>query len=178
VNSDEKEAKNAMHDELTAVDISQMKKELEERRLLAFKLREEVQRTREYGDLSENAEYKCAKQEFNKNRSRIRYLENMIKTAKVIEIKSVDGAVNLFDKVTVEYPEDDGERETVRIVTTLRNDVFTNNISKESPFGRALLGRRVGDVVTVRVNDSTSYPVKIVAIEKGEDDPDLPISEY
>ncbi|MCQ2427189.1 MAG: GreA/GreB family elongation factor [Clostridia bacterium] len=167
-----------MHDELTSVDIDQMKKELEERKIRAYKLREEVQRTREYGDLSENAEYKCAKQEFNKNRSRIRYLENMIRTAVVIEVKQIDGVVNLFDKVTVRYPEDDDDTETVRIVTTLRNDVFTNNISKESPFGRALLGRRVGDTVTVRVNENTSYPVVITAIEKGEDDPDLPISEY
>ena len=56
-----------MNDELTQVDIDLMKKELEERREKASELREEVQRTREYGDLSENAEYKCAKQEKNRN---------------------------------------------------------------------------------------------------------------
>lgn len=166
-----------MHDELTQVDIQQMKKELEERKVLAYTLREEVQRTREYGDLSENAEYKCAKQEFNKNRSRIRYLERMIETAVVIEVKSEDGKVCLFDKVTVRYPDED-ETEVVRIVTTLRNDVFTNNISKESPFGKALLGKAVGDKVTVTGGNGSSYIVEILAIEKGEDDPGLPISEY
>jgi len=166
-----------MNDELTQVDIDQMKKELEERREKMSELREEVQRTREYGDLSENAEYKCAKQAFNANRSRIRYLENMIKTAIVISIDSKDDEVGLFDKVTVHYPEDD-EDEVVRIVTTLRNDIFTNNISKESPFGKALLGRKEGDTVTVVVNEKTSYPVTIVKIEKGEDDPNLKISSY
>lgn len=169
-----------MYDELTKVDIDQMKKELDERRIRAAELREEVQRTREYGDLSENAEYKCAKQAFNANRSRIRYLENMIKTAVVIEAKSVDGLVNLFDRVTVRYPDDgdDGETETVRIVTTLRNDVFANNISKESPFGRALLGHAAGETVTVEVPGRQSYLVEIVSIEKGEDDPSIPISSY
>lgn len=166
-----------MNDELTQVDIDLMKNELEERREKASELREEVQRTREYGDLSENAEYKCAKQAFNANRSRIRYLENMIKTAVIIRTDSAEGEVGLFDRVTVYYPDDD-ETEVVRIVTTLRNDVFTNNISKESPFGKALLGGREGDTVTVRVSDTKSYPVKIVKIEKGEDDPSLRISSY
>lgn len=166
-----------MNDELTQIDIDQMKKELEERRNKASELREEVQRTREYGDLSENAEYKCAKQAFNANRSRIRYLENMIKTAKVITVTSAADEVGLFDRVTVYYPEDD-ETEVVRIVTTLRNDVFTNNISKESPFGKALLGKKEGDTVTVQVSEKNAYPVKIVKIEKGEDDPNLRISSY
>ncbi|MBO7377024.1 MAG: GreA/GreB family elongation factor [Clostridia bacterium] len=163
-----------MNDELTAVDIEQMRAELAERKLREAALLEEVQRTREYGDLSENAEYKCAKQAFNENRRRIRYLENMIRTAVVISVESKEDEVGLFDRVTVFYPEE-GETEVVRIVTTLRNDVFSNNISKESPFGKALLGHRAGDVVTVRVNDRKSYPVRIVKIEKGEDDPDLKI---
>lgn len=112
-----------------------------------------------------------------KNRSRIRYLERMIETAVVIEVKSEEGKVCLFDKVTVRYPDED-ETEVVRIVTTLRNDVFTNNISKESPFGKALLGKAVGDKVTVTGGNGSSYIVEILAIEKGEDDPGLPISEY
>ena len=163
-----------MNDELTAVDIEQMRAELAERKIRAAALREEVQRTREYGDLSENAEYKCAKQALNANRRRIRYLEKMIRTAIVISVESKEDEVGLFDRLTVFYPEE-GESEFVRIVTTLRNDVFSNNISKESPFGKALLGHCAGDVVTVRVNDRKSYPVRIVKIEKGEDDPDLKI---
>ena len=166
-----------MHDELTKVDIDLMKAELNERKIKAAELREEVARTREYGDLSENAEYKCAKQAFNANRSRIRYLENMIKTAVVIGTDSKEDEVGLFDRVTVYYPEDD-ETDVVRIVTTLRNDVLSNNISKESPFGQALLGARVGQTVTVKVNEKYSYPVVIRKIEKGEDDPTLKIASY
>ena len=166
-----------MHDELTKIDIEQMKKELAERKLLTAELREEVGRTRAYGDLSENDEYRCAKREFNKNLSRIRYLENMIKTAVIISTDSKEDEVGLFDKVEIYYPEDD-EKRTVRIVTTLRNDVFSDNISKESPFGKAILGRHAGETVIVHVNDKVSYPVKILSITKGQDDPNLPISSY
>ncbi len=166
-----------MNDELTSVDIDQMKKEIEERKKRIPELREEVRRTREYGDLSENDEYRSAKREYNANRNRIRYLENMISTAVVITVDSAEDEVGLFDIVEIYYPEDD-ETATVRIVTTLRNDVLTDNISKESPFGKALLGAKVGQTVTVRVNEKVSYPVKILSITKGEDDPDLPISTY
>lgn len=170
-----------MHNELTQEDINQMKAELEERRRRAPALRDEVKRTREYGDLSENDEYRCAKREYNANKSRIRYLENMIETAHIISVDSPEGVVGLFDTVKIRYPEEEDEDEmyrTVRIVTTLRNDVFTDNISKDSPFGKALLGARVGQTVTVKVNDRSSYPVEILSIEKGKDDPNLKISTY
>lgn len=166
-----------MHDELTRVDIEKMKEELEHLATLMPGLRAEVKRTREYGDLSENDEYRCAKRDYNKNKSRMRYLENMIKTAVVIDTKSADNVVGLFDEVEIYYPEDDEVRR-VRIVTTLRNDIFNDCISKESPFGRALLGRKLGETVTVVVNEKVSYPVEIRAIKKGEDDPNLPISTY
>lgn len=164
-----------MHDELTKVDIEKLKEELEYRRTLVPALREEVKRTREYGDLSENDEYKSAKRDYNKNKSRMRYLENMIETAVVIEVKSEEGVVGLFDRVEIYYPEDEESRE-VRIVTTLRNDVLSDCISKESPFGKALLGHRQGETVVVRVNDTVSYPVEIRKVTKGEDDISLPIA--
>lgn len=164
-----------MHDELTQVDIDKLREELEYRRTLVPGLREEVKRTREYGDLSENDEYKSAKREYNKNKSRMRYLENMIDTAVVIDVKSEEGVVGLFDLVEIYYPEDEEER-TVRIVTTLRNDVLSDCISKESPFGKALLGHKVGETVIVHVNDKVSYPVEIRKITKGEDDASLPIT--
>ncbi len=166
-----------MHDELTEIDIRKMKEEIAERKARIPALREEVRRTREYGDLSENDEYRSAKREYNANNGRIRYLENMIATAVIITTDSREDEVGLFDEVDVLYPEDGGT-DTVRIVTTLRNDVFTNNISKESPFGRALLGRRAGETVTVRVNDRKSYAVTVVAIRKGRDDDSLPIAGY
>ena len=86
-----------MYDELTQVDIDKMKAELEHRRLtLRPKLIEDVQTARAFGDLSENYEYKVAKQEKNRNESRIRYLERMIATAKVIEVNEKEGTVGLL----------------------------------------------------------------------------------
>ncbi len=170
-----------MHDELTKVDIDQLKAELEERRRKVPALRDEVKRTKEYGDLSENDEYRCAKREYNRNKSRMRYLENMIETAVVIKTDSAADRVGLFDKVDIFYPEEEDEDEqyrTIRLVTTLRNDVLTDNISKESPFGKALMGHKVGETVIVHVNEKVSYPVKIMKITKGEDDPDLKISSF
>lgn len=167
-----------MHNELTRVDIKKMQEEIDYRSLeLRPKLLAEVQRTREFGDLSENAEYKEAKREKNKNESRIRYLKNMIATAKVIDVKKKDGEICLFDTVTY-YVEEDDEEEVRTIVTTLRNDVLSGLLSKDSPLGRALLGRKVGDRVLVRVNDNYSYYIVIRDIKKGEDDESIPISTY
>lgn len=166
-----------MSNEMTQVDIDQLKKELAERQARVPDLREEVKRTKEYGDLSENDEYRCAKREYNRNKSRMRYLERTLEHAVVIRVDSAEDEVGLFDWVDIFYPEDD-ETRTVRLVTSLRNDVLTDNISKDSPFGRALLGRKVGQTVTIRVNDTVSYPVKILKIRKGQDDPDLPISSF
>ena len=67
---------------------------------------------------------------------------------------------------------------TSGIVTTLRQDALKGLISKESPVGKALLGRRVGDQVTVETGPGTRYTMEIRAIEKGEDDASLEISSY
>jgi len=167
-----------MHDELTEVDIQKMKEEIRWRREeLNPKLREEVRRTKELGDLSENDEYRSARREWNRNNSRIRYLEAMIETAVVIKVEHAADTVGLFDKITLYY-EDDDEENTIVLVTTLRNNVFDGYISKESPVGKAIMGHKVGDRVTVKVNDTISYPVVIRAIEKGEDDPTLKISQH
>lgn len=167
-----------MHNELTAVDIKKMQEEIDYRSLeLRPKLLAEVQRTREFGDLSENAEYKEAKREKNKNESRIRYLKNMIATAKVIEVKKKDDEVCLFDTVTY-YVEEDDEEEVRTIVTTLRNDVLSGLLSKDSPLGKTLLGKKVGDRVFVKVNDNYGYYIVIRNIQKGEDDESIPISTY
>ena len=138
-----------MYDELTAGDIQKMREEIDHRvRVLRPKLIEDVQTARAFGDLSENFEYKCAKQEKNRNESRIRYLERMIRTAKVISEDSGEDEVGLFDQV-VAFNERLGREMTVRIVTTLRTDTAKGLISKESPVGKALLGRRAGDRVRV-----------------------------
>lgn len=167
-----------MFDELTVVDIEKMKKELEYRiTKLRPEILEEVKLTRSYGDLSENAEYHAAKRERGKNESRIRFLRSMIKTAVIIDAKSDTDCIGLFDTVTYKILEDNSE-ETVRIVTTLRRDPFQNIISKESPLGKALMGRKVGDNITVQVNADYKYDLEIIAIEKGEDDTSLEIRKF
>ena len=167
-----------MHDELTAVDIKKMQEEVDYRMcVLRPQLLAEVQRTREFGDLSENAEYKEAKREKNKNESRIRYLKNMIATAKVIEVKEDADSVCLFDTIAF-YIEEDDEVVERQLVTTLRQDSLKGYLSKESPLGKALLGKKVGDRVLVQVNDKYSYYVVICSITKGHDDENIPISSF
>ncbi|MBQ4427191.1 MAG: GreA/GreB family elongation factor [Oscillospiraceae bacterium] len=167
-----------MNDELTAVDIKKMKEELEYRtNTLRGKLIAEVQYARSFGDLSENFEYKAAKQEKNRNESRIRYLERMIASAKVIEVSEKEGIAGLFSRVTF-LADGDDEPTEVRIVTTLRQNPLEGLISKESPVGRALLGRKVGDRVTIRVSDDFSYDAVIQSIEPGEDDESLEIMKF
>ena len=167
-----------MYDELTEIDIQKMREEIDHRvRVLRPKLIEDVQAARAFGDLSENYEYKVAKQEKNRNESRIRYLERMIRTAKVIRVQDQGDAVGLFDRVTI-FNEMVHREMEVRIVTTLRQDALKGLISKESPVGKALLGHRVGDRVQVEVNPTLKYFVEIRAIEKGQDDESLDISAY
>jgi transcription elongation factor GreA len=167
-----------MYDELTAVDIKKMEEEIAYRKCtLAPELGAELRRTREYGDLSENAEYKEAKRLKRKNESRIRYLENMIRTAKVIDIKKSADEVGLFDRVLIYNEKMKAEKE-IQIVTTLRQNALLGYVSKESPLGGAIMGHKVGDRVLVKVSDTMSYYVEIRRIEKGEDNEDLPISGY
>ena len=167
-----------MYDELTKQDIAKMQEEIDYRvQQLRPKLIEDVQTARAFGDLSENYEYKTAKQELNRNKSRIRYLEQMIKTAHVISDHSTAGTVGLYDRVTV-YMEEDDEEQIIQVVTTVRTDPRQGLISKESPFGKAVLGAKEGDRVTVRVSDDYSYVCEIRHIEKGADDGSAPILQY
>ena len=167
-----------MHNELTQNDIRLMQEELDHRRIhLRPQLLEAVKEARSFGDLSENFEYKAAKQEKNRNESRIRFLENMIKTAVVIQDKTDEGTVGLYDKVTV-YLEEDEETEVYQIVTPVRQDVLNGLISKESPMGRSLMGKRVGDRFYVEVNPKYGYYAVVKAIEKGEDDGSAPLNRY
>ena len=167
-----------MYDELTEVDIQKMKDEIDYRtRELRPKLIEEVKVARGFGDLSENFEYKAAKREKNRNDSRIRYLQRMVDTAKVISDHSSGDVVGLFDKVVIYIPDDD-EEQTIRLVTTLRQNALEGLISKESPVGKAVLGRRAGDRVQVDMGGGRSYWITIRSIEKGTDDGSIPIGSF
>ena len=164
-----------MNNELTKQDIALMEKEWDHLRLVVLPdAIEEVKRTRAFGDLSENYEYKAAKQAQNACKKRIRYLERMIKSATVIEDEAGEDQVGLFDEVEL-YFEDDEESQTVSVVTTVRCDPRQGRISKESPMGKALLGKRVGDRFEVAATETYSYYVQVRAIKKGQDDGSAPI---
>lgn len=167
-----------MYDELTSIDIEKMKAELEHRiTVVRPQCIEEVKTAREFGDLSENYEYKAAKQAKNRNESRIRYLERMIKTAKIVSADSAQDVVGLFDTVEL-YIEAEDETETIQLVTPLRQNALQGRITKESPVGQAVFGHRAGDRVLVQVNPQYSYYVQIRKLTKGEDDASLPILPY
>jgi transcription elongation factor GreA len=168
-----------MHDELTAVDIQKMKDEIAYRRtVLRPRLIADVQTARSFGDLSENFEYKCAKRDKNRNDSRIRYLENMIRTATVIDAGTGRADVaELFDQIEI-YHEKLDRTQVIRVVTTLRQNALQGLISKESPVGKAILGHRAGDRVEVVVDSQTKFTIVIRSIVKGTDDASLDISSY
>ena len=167
-----------MYDELTKSDLQKMQEEIDYRiRELRPKLIEDVQTARAFGDLSENFEYKCAKQEKNRNDARIRYLERMIKTAYVIEDKSTEETAGLYDKVTIKM-ENTGKSREIQLVTTLRQDALKGLISKESPVGKAVMGHRAGEQVKVEMENGKSYFITIEKIEKGNDDGSIPIGSF
>ncbi len=166
-----------MFDNLTKSDIRKMEEEIEHRKLVVRKETiEAVKEARAFGDLSENFEYYAAKQAKNQNESRIRYLENMIKTANIIEDNSAADEVGINKRVQVLFEEDD-ETEEYKIVTSVRGDSLEGRITPQSPLGKALMGHKVGDRVEVHVNDKGrefSYFIKIVNINNiGEEESDV-----
>ena len=167
-----------MYDELTDIDIKKMQDEIDYRmRVVRPKCVQDLQTARAFGDLSENYEYKAAKQELRRCDSRLRYLRRMIATAKVISVRPKEDVVQLFDRVELYYEEDD-ETEEIQLMTTLRQDALSGIISKESPLGKAILGHKIGDRVEVQASADYSYFVVIRNIRKGADDESLPISSF
>lgn len=167
-----------MREQLTKKDVEKIEQEIEHRKLVVRKEAiEAVKEARSHGDLSENFEYYAAKRDKNRNESRIRYLERMLKTAVVIEEDSRDDEVGLNNTVTVYVPEDDVE-EVYRLVTSIRGNSVQGLISIESPLGKALRGHKVGDVVSVNVSDTYSYDVEIRKIENTRDDGTDKIRSY
>ena len=159
-----------MGDRLMKSDVEKIKQEIEHRKLVERpKLIEAVKEARAQGDLSENFEYHAAKKDKNRNESRIRYLERMLKNAEVIEDNSKEDEVGLNNTVEV-YFEDDDETETYKIVTSVRGNSLGGYISIESPIGKAVMGKKEGDRVYVEVNEKVGYYVVIKKITKTVDD--------
>ena len=161
-----------MREQLTEHDVEKIREEIEYRKLVVRKeALEAVKEARAHGDLSENFEYHAAKKDKNANESRIRYLERMIKTAKIVSDQSKDDEVGINNTVEV-YFEDDDETDTFKLVTTIRGNSLKGYISTESPLGRALLGHKAGDRVYVKVSDTVGYYVEIRSISNTDDEGD------
>lgn len=162
-----------MREKLTKSDVEKIREEIEHRKLVERKeLIEAVKEARSHGDLSENFEYHAAKKEKNRNESRIRYLERMLKTAVIVEDESKEDEIGLNNTVEV-YCEDDEEVETYRIVTSVRESSLNGLVSIESPLGKALLGHKEGDRVFIKVNDDFGYYVivkKVIKTQSEDED--------
>lgn len=167
-----------MYNQLTKDDIKKMEEEIEYRRLVVRKeALEAVKEARAHGDLSENFEYHAAKKDKNKNESRIRYLQRMIRTAQIIEDDSKEDEVGLHKEVDL-YFEDDDACETFRLVTTVRGNSLKGLISTESPIGKAILKHKVGDRVYVKISETAGYYVEIRAIRDMEDQDALELRKF
>lgn len=152
-----------MRNFLTEDDINKMKEEIEFRKVVERKrLNEDVKEARAHGDLSENFEYKAAKRERGKNEGRIRYLERMIKTAKIISKDSNPGEVGIGKEVKIKFLDDDFEV-SYHIVTTMDTDAINNKISIESPLGKSIFKKKVGDCITVNSPEG-DYEVEIMDV--------------
>ena len=161
-----------LHEKLTKSDVKKIQEEIEYRKLVIRKeALESVKEARAHGDLSENFEYKAAKQYKNKNESRIRYLEKLLKNAEVIEDHAEFDEVGLNKLVRIYIPEDE-EEEEYKVVTSIRGNSVKGYISIESPLGKSLLGHKVGEYVYVRVNEAYGYEVKILEIRESSDEED------
>ena len=166
-----------MREQLTESDVKKIQEEIDHRKLVVRKEAiEAVKEARAQGDLSENFEYYAAKKDKNRNESRIRYLENMLKHAKIVSEESRPDEVGMNDTVTL-YFEDDDEEEVYRLVTSIRGNSLENRISIESPLGKAVLGHKVGDRVKIPAGDD-GYYVVVKRIDKTTDDSHDTLRKY
>lgn len=148
---------------LTEEDIQKLKEEIEYRKVVTRKqINEDLKEARAHGDLSENFEYKAAKKERGRNEGRIRYLERMIKTSTVIKDTTLPEEVGLEKTVSIYFLEDDFSMD-IKLVTTVETDAINQKVSIESPLGKAIFRKRVGDVVNVSSPDG-EYQIRIDTI--------------
>ena len=167
-----------MGEQLTRSDVEKIKEEIEYRKLVVRKKElEAVKEARAQGDLMPIFEYKAAKQDKNRNESRIRYLEKMLKNARIVSDTSRDDEVGINNTVEV-YFEDDDETESYRLVTSVRGNSLQGLISIESPLGKAVRGHKAGDRVKVKTSDGDGYYVVIRKIDKTTDDSNDTLRKY
>ena len=166
-----------MGEQLTESDVKKIKEEIEYRKIVVRKKElEAVKEARAQGDLSENFEYKAAKQDKNRNESRIRYLERMLKTANIVSDDSKEDEIGINNTVDLYFVVDE-DVETYRIVTSVRGYSLAGLISIESPLGKAVLGHKVGDRVKIPAGDD-GYYVVVKRIDKTTDDSHDTLRKY
>lgn len=142
---------------LTREGLGKLKKEYE--RLVSVKRKEvavRIAKAREYGDISENSEYDTAREEQSFVEGRVLELEDILRNCQVIESGKKSDAIQIGSKVCVEV---DGEQDEFVIVSSVEADPMQGKISNESPVGNALLGAKVGDIVTISSTIKSTYKV-------------------
>lgn len=121
---------------------------------------EKIKTAREFGDLSENAEYQTARQEQEKLEARISEVEHILNNVEVISKPKGDSKVQLGSTVTLE----NGATKTFQVVGTVEADPLNGKISDESPIGQALLGKKVGDEVEIKTpTETTVYKIATIS---------------
>ena len=152
--------------QITAEGLQKLEEELAQRKsVIREEILERIKEARAQGDLSENSEYDQAKEDQGKNESRIVELEQMIKTAVIIDTSasSKEGKVSLGCTVVLKDMETE-EEETYTLVGTTEADPFDNKISNESPVGKAVIGKKIGDVV-IAVTPAGELSYKILEVK-------------
>lgn len=126
---------------------------------------EKLKTAREYGDLSENAEYDAARAEQGRVESEINMIEETLRLAIIVADEDIrTDRVHVGSTVTV-FDEEIGENEEYKIVGVIESDPDRGWVSNESPIGKALLNKKTGDIVTITTANGYSYSVKIVSIK-------------
>ena len=152
-----------MYNYLTEEAIEILQNEIQHRKsVIRKKINEDLKEARAHGDLSENFEYKAAKRDRAQNESRIRYLERMIRTSKLIKDDTTSEEVGIGKRVLVKFLSD-GEIEEFKIVTTIETDPLNNLISIESPLGKGIYKRKEGEEVRI-TSPEGEYVVRIEKI--------------
>ena len=151
---------------LTEEGYQQLEKRLEELKFVKRpEITERIKIARDFGDLSENAEYDAAKNEQARIEGEIVEIEAKLKVAEIIKTGGKNDVVSVGMKVTVFDEDGDPQEVEYELVGTTEADVYKNKISNESPLGKAIIGHRVGETVTVAA-PTCSYPIKIVSISR------------
>ena len=144
---------------LTKEGVEELKTELDELIQLRAPIAERIKTAREFGDLSENAEYTSARQEQERVEGRIAEIENILQNVEIIAKPKGNGSVKLGSQVKLK----NGDTKEFQVVGTVEADPLNGKISDESPIGQALMGKKVGDSVEIKTPAETQT-YKIVNI--------------